>query len=54
MNDGPPGDRAATVTATDDEGHQESVPVFVRVLAPALFADGFELGGTSAWSSTLP
>ncbi len=50
----PAGDRLATVTATDDQGHRQSVPVWVRVLGPTLFADGFELGGTGAWSQTAP
>ncbi|MCP4901160.1 MAG: hypothetical protein GY906_29675 [bacterium] len=43
------GEMLVTVTATDDEANQASIPVFVFVDGGMIFADGFETGDTSAW-----
>lgn len=45
-----PGEKTVTVTATDNEGHQTSVPVFVLVGSP-IFKDDFESGSADSWSA---
>ena len=48
------GDRDGIVVWTGDTGDGSMFGVFARQIVTPLFADGFESGDTSAWSSTVP
>ncbi|MEO8274599.1 MAG: right-handed parallel beta-helix repeat-containing protein [Thermoanaerobaculia bacterium] len=47
-------DRYVAATVTDDNGNTSELSACVPLLSAALFSDGFESGGTGAWSASVP